>query len=170
MLSDALNHNKRDADLLIATTAIDCAVDHHTQVICEDADIFQLLVNKVKPNSKPLYMVTDKPNANYPCIYINAIRDELGDEYANCLPVLHAISGCDTTSRLHGIGKLSVLNKSAELFVESKPFLSPDSTGVEIEIAGRRMLCLLYGNNEKTGQTEKTYSLNKIRKKKCKRM
>ena len=52
MLSDALNHNKGDADLLIATTAIDCAVDHHTQVICEDADIFQLLVNKVKHNSK----------------------------------------------------------------------------------------------------------------------
>ena len=52
MLSDALNHNKGDADLLIATTAIDCAVDHHTQVILEDADIFQLLVNKVKSNSK----------------------------------------------------------------------------------------------------------------------
>ena len=74
MVSDALNHEQRmkvlhdkgDADLLIATIAIDCAVDHHTQIICEDADIFQLLVIKVKPNSKTLYMVTDKPNANNP--------------------------------------------------------------------------------------------------------
>ena len=92
-------------------------------------------------------MVTDKPNVSNPCIDINAIRENLGDEYAYSLPVLHAISGCETTPRLHSIGKLSVLNKSAKLFVESNPFLYPDSTGDEIEIAGRRMLCLIYGNN-----------------------
>ena len=47
-------------------------------------------------------MVTDKPNVSNPCIEINAIREKLGDDYANSLPVLHAISGCDTTPRLPG--------------------------------------------------------------------
>ena len=168
MLSDALNddqrikvlHAKDDADLLIANTAINCAIDKPTQVVCEDADIFQLLINKLNVDSKPIYMVTDKGGAKNPCININAIRAKLGDEYAKFLPVLHAISGCDTTSRLHGIGKITVLNKSEKIFAEARPFLSPDATPDEIENAGRRILCLIYDGRDNT------FDLNKIRKRK----
>ena len=124
MLSDALSHDPRiqvlhakdDADLLIANTAIDCAMEKTTQVVCEDADIFQLLINKVNINTRPIYMVTEKEKAKNPCININAIRAKLGDEYAKFLPVLHAISGCDTTSQLHGIGKITVLKKHSKIF------------------------------------------------------
>ena len=51
-------HAKGDADQLIAKTAIDLAVKFVTQVVGEDADIFQLLVSQLKPNSKGLYMGT----------------------------------------------------------------------------------------------------------------
>ena len=140
--------------------AIGCSVDHTTQVVCDDADIYQLLVSQLRPNSKPLYMVTDKQNAKHLCLDINAIRDKLGDEYARFLPVLHAISGCDTRSKLYGIGKFTVQKKYTHIIAEAEPFLSPNATPEEIEEAGRRILCLLFDENNTT------FSLNNIRRKK----
>jgi hypothetical protein len=71
-------------------------------------------------------MVTEKQNAKHPCLDINAIRDKLGDEYARFLPVLHAISGCDTTSKLYGIGKVTVLKKYKTIIAEAEQFLYPN--------------------------------------------
>ena len=135
MMSDAMEakvmtvlHATGDADQLIAKTAIDLALDYTTQVVGEDTDIFQLLVSQLRPASKGLYMVTDKTNAKYSCLDIKAIRNKLGDECAKYLPVLHAISGCDTTSKLYGIGKPTMMNKISHIIDEAKPFLSPDAT------------------------------------------
>ena len=105
-------------------------------------------------------MVTEKQNAKHPWLDINAIRDKIGEEYAQFLPVLHAISGCDTTSMLYGIGKIKVLKKHKEIIAEAKPFLLNDSTPEQIEEAGRKILCLIYDGKDKT------FCLNKIRKKK----
>ena len=105
-------HAKGDADQLIAKTAIDYAEKYTTQVIGEDTDIFQLLVSQLKPNSKDLYMITDKQNAKHPFLDITDIKHNLGHEIASCLPGLHAISGCDTTSKLFGIGKSTVMKKN----------------------------------------------------------
>ena len=84
-------------------TAIECAVHYTIQVVYENADIYQLLLDKIRPKGKPLYMVTEKQNDNNLCLDINAIRDKIGEEYAQILPVLHATSGCDTTSKLYSI-------------------------------------------------------------------
>ena len=96
---------------MIANTAIGCAVHYTSQVVYEDADIFQLLLNKIRPKSKPFNMVTEKQNDNHLCLDINAIRDKIGEEYAQFLPVLHEISGCNTTSKLYSIGKIKILKK-----------------------------------------------------------
>ena len=42
---------------------------------------------------------------------IRKIVDHLGRPIALKLPQIHAITGCDTTSYLHGVGKIKVQNK-----------------------------------------------------------
>ena len=37
--------------------------------------------------------------------HINALQTSLGEKLCYLLPIIHAIGGCDTTSRLYGIGK-----------------------------------------------------------------
>ena len=153
-------HAKGDADQLIAKTAIDLAVNSTTQVLSEDTDIFQLLVSQLRPNSKGLYMITGKENAKHPCLDIKDIRNNLGDECAPYLPVIHAMSGCDTTSKPFGIGKLTIMKKRNHIIKEAGPFLNINATHEEIEEAGRKILCLIYD-----GKTTH-YNLNEIRLKK----
>ena len=43
--------------------------------------------------------------------WISTIRSQLGNECAQYLLLLHAISGCDTTSKPFVIGKNTVLKK-----------------------------------------------------------
>ena len=166
MLSEAMKekqipvfHAKGDADQLIAKTALNCANEFVTQVVAEDTDIFQLLVSQLDPNSKGLYMVTDKQNAKNPCLDIKAIKSKLGNDIAKYLPVLHAISGCDTTSKPFNIGKIGVMKKKDKIITEAKPFLSSNATHEEIEEAGRKILCVLYN------ETDENSNLDTIRKK-----
>jgi len=58
------------------------------------------------------------------------------------------VGGCDTTSRLYGIGKGSVLKKflsSKALLNSSKVFSNADTTVEELVQAGERGLVVLYG-------------------------
>ena len=60
---------------------------------------------------------------------------------------LHAILGCDTTSRVHGIGKAAALKKYANSLnfrEQAKVFNSP-STVDDIVVAGENALVSLYG-------------------------
>lgn len=152
-------HADGDADQLIAKTAVVSAKTHTTQVIGEDTDIFQLLVSQLISDSKGLYMITDKQNAKNKCLDIKAIRIKLGEEISPILPVLHAISGCDTTSKLFGIGKSTVMKKRHLLVEEAKHFLSPSVTHEQIEESGRKILCLLYD------EKNVNFNLNELRMK-----
>ena len=101
----SVEHAEGDIDQLIDKTAIGLAETYTTQVIGEDTDIFQLLVSQTRLDHKNIYMITEKHNAKHPCLDVKAIRSKLGDDCAEYLPVIHAISGCATTSKLFGIGK-----------------------------------------------------------------
>ena len=105
-------------------------------------------------------MVTDKKNAKHPCLDINAIRSQLGNDCVQYLPLLHAISGCDTTSKPYGIGKTTVLKKRNEIIKVGGPFLSPNATPDEIDEAGRKIFCLIYN------EEDEHFNLDNIRKKK----
>ena len=58
---------------------------------------------------------------------------------------MHAISGCDTTSRPYGIGKVTVLSKYAALSRAADVFLSADSSKADIEKSGENALLVIYG-------------------------
>lgn len=105
-------HAEGDADLLIVQEAVNMAVSKVTHVIAEDTDILVLLCHHIKPDSLPLFMVSQKLNMKHPIWNIGEMSSQLGEECCRCLPFMYALCGCDTTSRLSNIGKRVVLKKT----------------------------------------------------------
>jgi len=115
-----------DADLLISKTGTTYAKLGPTYVIGEDTDILVLL-----------------------CYHAHQIRWNLGSFSSKVIKkIIHAIAGCDTTSRLFGIGKSIPLKKmdnehfrqQAAVFCETE--LSSNDAVTE---AGEKAVVCLYG-------------------------
>ncbi|VDI53443.1 Hypothetical predicted protein [Mytilus galloprovincialis] len=63
------------------------------------------------------------------------------------LPIVHAISGCDTTSKLYGVGKVATLKKfidSPTLKELGEVFLK-ESLVEDVKNAGEKVITFLYG-------------------------
>ncbi len=115
------------ANLLIAKTAVEYATRGITHVIGEDTDILVLLYHHAKPGTKGLYFKSEKSANKYPVWNILLLRESLGEQVCQLLLFIHAICGCDTTSRLYGIGKATALKKAQtdDVFVkQAKIFCS----------------------------------------------
>ncbi|KAK3753792.1 hypothetical protein QZH41_006474 [Actinostola sp. cb2023] len=89
-----------------------------------------------------LYMVMAK---HVQKVCITTLKKKLDPSLSEALLFLHAISGCDTTSRPHGIGKVTVLKKYAALKNSTYIFMSPSSSKEAIEKAGEKALLVIYG-------------------------
>ena len=83
--------------------ALTLAKRYQVLVIADDTDVLILLIHHAH-TSDNLYVETKSHT-----IAINSAKDALGEEICSSLLFAHAISGCDTTSALYGIGKLKVL-------------------------------------------------------------
>jgi len=70
-----------------------------------------LLLHYASPrDGTKLYFRSDK--ASHTVVYdIKVIKQVTGSEISQSLLFLHAFTGCDTTSRIFGIGKKSALRK-----------------------------------------------------------
>jgi hypothetical protein len=162
MLSKKLQENNvktlnavDDADVLIALTGVECAKSGITHVIGEDTDILVLLCHFADPGLHKLIYRSDKPGKPDrvgKCIVwdINFLRAEIGDDVARYLPLIHAIGGCDTTSRLFGIGKGVPLRKmqSNSSFMNHAKEFCHTSTKVGIQVSGEKLLVCMYGGSE----------------------
>lgn len=96
-------------DVLIAKTAVKCSTSACTHLIGEDTDLLVLLCFYCSDDSKGLVFRSERKSGEkevkrrvWDIVYL---RKQLGRELCSVLPVIHAIGGCDTTSRLFGIGK-----------------------------------------------------------------
>ena len=74
------------------------------------------------------------------------MKEQLGDGVCHNLLFLHAILGCDTTSRVYGIGKVAALKKYANSlhFREQTKVFNSSSTVDDIVVAGENALVSLY--------------------------
>jgi hypothetical protein len=100
-----------DADLLIAQTGIDCAQSCHRR---GHIPIGSTVASCNANDAQPYFFRSDKQKKHtgkVRCLNINELRESLGQQIMHYLPFLHAIAGCDTTSRLFGIGKGVPLKK-----------------------------------------------------------
>lgn len=149
-----------DADVLIAETGVKCSAEGLTYVIGEDTDVLVLLCHYSKDDSKGLLFRSDRKTSKI--CDISLVRQTLGTELCRMLPVIHSIGGCDTTSRLFGIGKGSALKKTQTVmsFKEQIGILCESELNtVEVQNAGEKVLVSLYGG-------KRTETLNELRARK----
>ncbi|KAL5004035.1 hypothetical protein ScPMuIL_017491 [Solemya velum] len=130
-----------DADVLIAETGVKCSAEGLTYVIVEDTDVLVLLCHYSKDDSKGLLFRSDRKTSKRRVWDISLVRQTLGTELCRMLPVIHSIGGCDTTSRLFGIGKGSALKKTQTVmaFKEQIGILCESELNtVEVQNAGEK--------------------------------
>ena len=82
----------------------------HIAVICDDTDVFVMLLHHYSPLGIKMKITMESTSAKRTVIDIGqtAARYKNINQY---LLAAHALSGCDTVSSLHGIGKAKVLQK-----------------------------------------------------------
>jgi hypothetical protein len=103
-------HAHGDADVDIVKAAVASAKLRDTTLVGEDTDILILLLYYVERDSKKLYFRSDKLKSKY--VYdICSLKDLLGCEVSTQLLFVHAFTGCDSTSRIYGIGKKALFQK-----------------------------------------------------------
>ena len=82
------------------------------------------------------------------------LKEKLGQDVCNNILFIHAILGCDTTSRLHGIGKGTSLKKFCENHQfrdQAKVFNNTSASKEKVIEAGEKALVCLY--NGKSGES-----------------
>lgn len=143
------HHSQEDADLLIVQTAVSSANMRNTALIGEDTDLIVLLCFYTNLEAHDLFMYsqaksTTKPNRIW---NVKSMKRQLGAAVCESILFIHAVLGCDTTSRLYGLGKGASLNKfmMSTLFqTQSQQFLAEDASPDVVEAAGEIALVCLY--------------------------
>ena len=108
-------HDQADADLFIVQKAIESAESMDTVFIGDDTDLLVVLLHHMPPHSKNIFFASDcKKNTKGRVWNIKEVQAKLGTFVCKHIPFLHAFLGCDTTSRLFGIEKGSILKKFKE--------------------------------------------------------
>ena len=102
-----------DADVQIVKAAVLSSLTRSTTLIGEDTDMLVLLLHYMQQANKDLYFRSDKANADK-LYHINELKIVLGEELCSQLLFLHAYTGCDTTSRIFGVGKKICLSQAGE--------------------------------------------------------
>ena len=107
-------HADSDADVQIVKTAVECANVYNTVVIGEDTDLLILLLYHADVNSNRICFMFWANKSNVKVVKkwdILQTKRLLGQNVCSMLPFIHAITGCDTASRVFGIGKGMALKK-----------------------------------------------------------
>jgi hypothetical protein len=144
-----------DADTEIVKVAIELAsTGAIVTVAAEDTDVLVLLIYHFQSSFGEIFMLssqgTKKPSR---LVNIREIQKDIGISAVQQLLVIHSVSGCDTTSALFGLGKVSIFRKMSgnKLSTRLTEVLS-SSTASQMEVAdaGCQLLVMLYGG--KPGQ------------------
>ncbi len=140
-----VEHAQGEADYKIVISACSSANRKPTVVVAEDSDVFQLMIYHADAtdNSEHLYMNDKKTD----CVHHDIEEKPWTHHSQNALPFLDAISGCDTTSKPYGIGKVTVLTKYASLKPYTSVFMATSSSRKDIEKAGEDAPLVIYGSS-----------------------
>jgi len=158
-----------DADCLISQTAIDLSVLGPTFVIGEDTDLLVILCFRANDMDIPkgrLFLQTEKKNAVHKRWDIGHLCQAIGKDTCSRLPFIHAVAGCDTTSRLFGVGKgIPLKNMNNAAFTEQADIfcakICPNKKA--IVQSGEKALACLYGG--KVNENLNTLRLRKFKEK-----
>ena len=139
-------------DLLIVKKAIESASSMDTVLIGDDTDLLVLLLHHLPQYGKDIFFTSDrKENTNGQVWNIREVRAKFGTFLCKHIPFLHAFLGCDTTSRLFGIGKGSIIKKFREnksLQQAAIVFDNPNATQAQIDHAGEAAFVVMYNGKK----------------------
>ena len=127
------DHAEEDADLLIAQIAVQSAATKNTLLVADDTDLVILLCYYADADGFDLFMQcsTRGVNEEEPHLGYQVTQSELGADICKNILFIHAILGCDTTSRLYGLRKglsLKRLISSALSRDEAEQLCKKDAT------------------------------------------
>lgn len=151
-----------DADVEIAKAAVTNSASKSTTLIGEDTDLLLLLLYYVvEANCTELYFRSDKTSSN---VYnIKILKGILGKPVCRSLLFIYAFTGCDSTSRVFGIGKKSVfqriIKEDEELIECSKLFCLPQQTQDVVESTGCRAMVALFNANQNDSLASIRYNI-----------
>ena len=151
-----------DADVQIIKKTWKMAEEVDTVFIGDDTDLLVLLLYHDEPHKHMFFAPEPKKNAKGRVWDIKQVKSDLGSFICKHILFAHAISGSDTTSRLFGLGKGTILKKLKEntrLQQAALVFDNPNSNHDQVREAGEKALVAIYGG-------KKTESLNQLRYKK----
>ena len=116
-----VHHASGDADLLIVQKAVASAAMVNTVLVGDDTDLLILLCYHASLDSHSiLFRPEPKKTTKNPRLWdIKAVKKQLGPEVCSHILFLHAVLGCDTTSRLYGIGKGTSLKSSSQVYTSA---------------------------------------------------
>ena len=137
-----------NADIDITKAAVEASQFHTTTLIGEDTDLLILLLHYAQTDSRDLYFRSDKSAATT-VYHINSLKSVLGNKLCSQLLFIHAFTGCDSTSRIFGVGKRAAFQKLAKgnsvLKSCADQFLSPNQEKKVIEHIGSKVMAVLFG-------------------------
>ena len=142
-------HAEGDADLLIIQTAIQSSRSITTVLVGDDTDLLVLLCHHAEMNANELFFKPEpkQRSKTRKTWNIKRTKTSLGANVCANILFVHAILGCDTTSRIHGIGKGVALTKirTDTLFREqANVFNHPGASKDEVIMAREKALLCLY--------------------------
>lgn len=151
-------HAQGDADYLIVQKALASSSSNKTAIIGDDTDLLVLLLHHLPNQAHDLYFLPEpKKGSKHPKLWnIQDLKSTLPAEISANILFLHAFLGCDTTSRIFGVGKGALLKKiqtSSILKEAAKTFNNLNSDSSMISTAGETVFKVIYGakQNETLG-------------------
>lgn len=136
-----------DADTLIVSTALEFARSGRSvTVVANDTDVLVLLIFHFDHLMADIFIQSETGKQTIRRS-VRTVCTALGDMATRQILVVHAISGCDTTSALFGHGKASTWKKLKQApctFRLTETITSCDSSRDEVLDAGLQLMSYLY--------------------------
>ena len=155
---------RSDNDFLIVQTAIELAKAKDTALVGDDTDLLVLLIfHADTAGSNEIYLRPEpKQNSSKERLWnIKKTKKTLGPVVSSNILFVHAILGCDTTSRVFGIGKgvaLTKISKDPSFVSLAEVFRSVcDISQDAITEAGEKALVALYSGQRNSSLNELRY-------------
>ena len=143
-------HAKGDADVLIVETTVQSAMYCETTLVGDDTGLLVLLCFYVKEDSCEVFFkpeVRSGTKKSPRCWNTKYMQIVLGRAVCNTMLFAHAILGCDTTSRVFGMGKglaLKHIRSDKHFITQAEVFLQENAKLADISGAGEAALVCLY--------------------------
>ena len=140
-------HATGPADVPIEQAPVTVSETCEAVPVGDDTDLFVFMTHLADGNKHNIYIRPEpKKGGAVRGIGVSAIRNKLGENICGNILFVHAFLGCDTTSRLFGIGKAAGLKlvKENEIFREqAEVFRSVKSSKDQVIAAGEKAMTIV---------------------------